>query len=54
MKNAIESAKKLRSSENGFSKFSVNEILSPEAMFKIRGGDGGEGVIIDPPKRPGQ
>jgi hypothetical protein len=52
MKNAFESAKKLRSSESGFSKFLVNEILSPEAMFKIRGGDGGDNIIIDPPKRP--
>jgi hypothetical protein len=53
MKVAFESTNQVRNCDQVFSKFSENDILSTKSMNLIRGGDGGENVIIiPPPPRP--
>lgn len=52
MKNSVESAKMLKTKVSKFSMFSGEEILSNKAMSKILGGDGGQNLVTDPPKRP--
>ena len=55
MKKVSESEKTVTSENDLFSLFSEEEILSPQAMMRVRGGDGNgsDPIIIIPPPPPG-
>jgi len=55
MKKVSESEKTVTSENDLFSLFSEEEILSPQAMMRVRGGDGDGSIpiIIIPPPPPG-
>jgi hypothetical protein len=55
MKNVFQFANQVSNNDRSFSKFSQNDILSPESMNRIKGGDadgGGSGIIIPPNSKP--
>jgi hypothetical protein len=54
MKKVPESVKPVRNENDLYSRFSENEILSQESMSYVHGGDGdgGDPIIIIPPKPP--
>jgi hypothetical protein len=53
MKKNVDSTGKVVFNDQVFQKFTENEILSMSSMNRIRGGDGGEEIImIPPPPKP--